>query len=356
MDTVAGKTLVVGVDPGRSNLSAAVFVFKGKMHKSRYTRSQFYHEANILNHNKLIDNWDNQMKADFSNLVEMGGEIKTNDVNKLLTYLSWNAKIEDKWFGLRFRRKYKRAAFGQYMLKRKTLDKYTSTLKKEIQTLAPEHKIEVAYGSSGPKMRPGGKGELNVPTTGIFKSFKRTFGKDNVVVTNEYNTTKMSWYTGEEKEKVYCKPVLVNDKLELHLHHTNSKYLPKVRQDEMKAFEMDQERRFKDKQRRKGATAEGEPPVWEEPRHTEVRGLRFCKKTRKFTDRDYAAARAIAGLRQLELLGKGRPTAFSTKQQVDSKATAATTTKTKTKTKIHTRSEDVTEPRDSEPCGRGTSE
>ena len=242
---------------------------------------------------------------------------------------------------------YNRANFGQYGLKRAALDNYTSTLKKEIQTLAPSYRIEVAYGSSGPKMRPGGKGELNVPTTGMFKSFKRTFGKSNVAVTNEYNTTKVSWYTGETKEKVYTKPIIVKGKLESHLHHTSSKYIPKVKEEEMNAYKLDQKRRFVEKKRRKGAVVDGEPPVWEEPRHTEVRGLRFCTKTRKFTDRDYSAARAIAGLRQLELLGKGRPTAFSTKQQDDSKATAATTNKTKTKKGTKGVS------KDSEPGGSG---
>ena len=331
-DTILGDTLILGVDPGRVSLVSCAYVKDGKLHKSAYKRTQYYNDARIMDNTKKINNWDSAMKPHWANLIALGGSHKANMSGQLLIYIGWNHGVEDEWFALRFKRKYQREKFSMYGRKRSALDSYTSSLKKELEaTMArqrqslemgkgkgppavPLLKIQVAYGACGPKMRPSGTGELSVPTTGMYRSFQRAFKKKNVVLTNEFNTTKVSWDTQLDKEKVYIKPRLDGKKLLLDLYHTNAKYLPKVRDDEMPAFKADQERRFRLRRKQREATGEREPKIPDEPRHTEVRGLRFCTRKRIFLDRDVTAARAIAGLRKLEMEGKGRPARFSTQK------------------------------------------
>ena len=314
------------------SLVSCAYVVDGEVKKSAYKRSQYYNDAGIMNNNKKIDKWDEPMKTHWANLIALGGRYKTNQSGELLIYIGWNHGVEDEWFALRFKRKYQREKFSMYGRKRSALDSYTSSLKKELEaTMArqrqslemgkgkgppavPLLKIQVAYGACGPKMRPSGTGELSVPTTGMYRSFQRAFKKKNVVLTNEFNTTKVSWDTQLDKEKVYIKPRLDGKKLLLDLYHTNAKYLPRVKVEEMPAFKADQERRFRLRRKQREATGEGEPKIPDEPRHTEVRGLRFCTRKRIYLDRDVTAARAIAGLRKLEMEGKGRPERFSTKK------------------------------------------
>ena len=52
-----------------------------------------------------------------------------------------------------------------YIKKREALDQNASTLKKQVQAMAPNNTVKVAYGACEPTMRSNGKGELSVPTT-----------------------------------------------------------------------------------------------------------------------------------------------------------------------------------------------
>ena len=311
-DTIVKNTLVLGVDPGRTSLVAAVAVVDGFEYRWKYTRSNFYHDAKIFKHNIKTRKWDT-MTEKYKEMQALGAEYKTDDCDKLVKYIEWNRRVETEWWEDRLQNKWTRARFGQYIFKRQAVDNFTSELKKDLQVLADRMNIEIAYGHCGPRMKPNGKGELSVPTTGMFKAFRRTFGTANTFLTNEFNTTKVSWTTGESKERVYTIPRIdKSGKLRLDLFHTNFRYMPRVKPAEREAFERDRLRIHYDKARRKGGKAAELPPTSnpEEQRHSEIRGVRFCTKTLMYLDRDYTAARAIAGLRCLEIEEKGRPAAF----------------------------------------------
>ena len=315
-DTTTNDSIIIGVDPGRTSLVAAAWVVGDKTKTSKFTRSQYYQEGGIKKNNAVIKEWDKPMKGEFNRLRETVGTKKSHNWHEIYKYIEWNSSVETKWFDLRLQRKYNRQKFGMYIKKREALDQYASTLKKQVQAMAPNKTVKVAYGACGPTMRSNGKGELSVPTTGIYNSFKRVFGQRNVFLTDEFKTTKVSWETGKDKEAAYCIPTFSFDQLESHLFHTKSEYMPTVKQKDMPAYWLWSKWKHRKKNARLGGKLEKEmPAIPERPRFVEVRGLCFCPKSGLFVDRDYTAARAIAGIGRLLLLGKGRPSPFCRKKK-----------------------------------------
>ena len=311
-DSVVGNTLIVGIDPGRTSLVAVATRVNSKTYNFKYTRSQYYTEAKIFKHQEKVKKWDSAMQNDFDNLKNMGGTLRSTTSSSILTYINWYKAVEEKWWLLRLGNKYNRAKLGQYINKRAALDGFCENLKTQVKVLAAGKEIHIAYGACGPTMAPSGKGELAVPTTGIYKSFQRTFGIDKVQLVDEFRTTLISWDTQLKKERVYAKQKVEHDKIKSHLFHTESDYMPKVKRNDMSDFHAVTNFKHKRKKRKKGEKdEEDEEKEEKEPRYVEIRGLRYCTSTHTYLDRDYTAARAIAGLRTLELQGKGRPDKFS---------------------------------------------
>ena len=181
----------------------------------------------------------------------------------------------------------------------------------------------VAYGSAGPKMRPTGKGEVAVPTTGTFTACRRVFRNGATSVVDEAFTTAVDWATGGRKELVYRVPALLaNGELTERLAHCHGPRPPVVAAADRPAVEAYlQRKKVQDKQRRGGPkpgslAGEGQPLLPPPqgavalPRYPEVRGPRFVPETRMYRARDKSSALAIARLRCMELLGRPRPAPF----------------------------------------------
>jgi hypothetical protein len=325
--TSSHSYLVLGVDPGRVQLVTVVWVnSKGQKFKKQLSRSNYYTDAGIFAAAPKNRARYAKMEPYFAELQNSDAALKSENSEKIVEYLRWNARAEPTWWSVAFERAASVSKVNLYFGKRRTMDRFWSSVKTEAEkSLLDGQKLNVAYGEAGLTMSPTGPGEMAVPTSGMYKSCTRTFGKD-VSPEDEWGTTKVSFDTQKVKLKVYKHFKLDEDgQLKEYLMATSGDYTPLVEDCDLPAFKA--ARRvvsakalyrkrgdpFSERQRLK--TERREDPSWK-PRHMECRGLRFCTETRMFYDRDEASARAIAGLRCIKLLGLGRPTVFSRGKKV----------------------------------------
>ena len=344
-------TIVAGIDPGRANLATIAYVLDERTGKHfsnapkkkswSISRGQYYAEAGIFKTNSAKAERTAHLKDAWADLGEEDdagarGSLRTASPSEVVTYLERYAHIREAWWTSALKRRESRARFQQYIGKRKVLDGFFAMVKRQLEALFPGAKIKLGYGSAGEKMKPTGKGEISVPTTGTFKACKRVF-KDDMSVVDESLTTKVGWETGKPKDAVYRLPGerpqsagkgLTHTLVELgHAPYSKNNLMPKVRDDHLEAVEQFNAERLKAVKRRRcgipfeasGASEEKENVATEvdgkkkknsEARYPEVRGLRFCPERRLYLDRDRESAVAIARLRTLELLGKPRPAPF----------------------------------------------
>jgi hypothetical protein len=155
--------------------------------------------------------------------------------------------------------------------KRRTLDRFFTRVKREARDLAgPTAALVVAYGSCGPTMSPGGRGEMSVPTTEAYRRClavmrdNRRYGVGRVRLVDEYRTTKFSIDTGRENARVY-----------LRAHGRICT------------------------RRRPGGSSQP------------IRGLHFCPTRRTLIDRDANSAWCILNLCVFEMRGLPRPAPFA---------------------------------------------
>jgi hypothetical protein len=330
-DSEGKQTVVAGVDPGRVNLAVIAIVTAdemGNVVKKTWAlgRSQYRADSGIKRQDTLKKARFKQLEERWEGLGADGGALRTDDIKDIKSYLDKYAMIEAEWWRLASMRRESRADFQRYIGKRKVLDGFFSRVRHELKLKFPGASIKVGYGSAGMKMKPTGRGEVAVPTTGTFKACVRVFGPENVSSTNEHKTTAVEYESGERKEAVYR--VLTKDvdvktgrsKVSLG-HTTDMKKMPIVMADHVEAVMEHLEVARQKARRRRGATDIGLEversnkgvEVEEKDRalrYPEIRGLRFSPEKRIYLDRDREAASTIARLRTIELLGRQRPTPF----------------------------------------------
>ena len=131
---------------------------------------------------------------------EMGrtSSLKTLRTADIASYLDQYNAIEDRWWSLALKRCESRANFNRYIGKRHVLDSFFAMVDKELKKLFPNVEILLAYGSAGLTMKPTGKNEVAVPTTGSYKAAVRIFGK-RCFVQDEFRSTVVNFGTGEKK-------------------------------------------------------------------------------------------------------------------------------------------------------------
>jgi len=343
-------TIVAGLDPGRANLATIAYVLDDKTGKLfpeapkkkswSISRGQYYAESGIFKSNSAKAERTAHLKDAWADLGEEDdagarGSLRTAVPSEVMTYLERYAHIREAWWTSALKRRESRARFQQYIGKRKVLDGFFAMVKRHLEKLFPGAKIKLGYGSAGEKMKPTGKGEISVPTTGTYKACKRVF-KDDASVVDEGMTTKVSWETGKTKDAVYRLPGerpefagkgLTHTLVKLgHTPYNKNNLMPRVREDHLDAVEQFNAERLKAVKRRRfgipfdgpganentGGSEVGETKKKKksEARYPEVRGLRFCPERRLYLDRDRESAVAIARLRTLELQGKPRPAPF----------------------------------------------
>jgi hypothetical protein len=220
----------------------------------------------------------------------------------ILAYVQRVRAIEDQWWELALKRVESRANFQRYIGKRKVLDAFFSQIKKQIARTFPEADVTIAYGSSGPTMKPTGKGECAVPTTGTYIACKRIFS-DRTQLVDEYGSTSRTWTTGLPNEAVYRVPGTTRreDRLGSMPNKAPPPRVPEPQKNQVLRYAYESQwKQYKSYKFDPNAIL----------RFPMVRGLRFCPESRMYFNRDLKSAQTIGRLYVMERLGQGRPTPF----------------------------------------------
>jgi hypothetical protein len=316
--TIARDALVIGVDPGRITICTAVCIdAKGRKHTWKLSRSQYYTEGGIFRESRRQSKRLASLETSFATLASNGGSLKASNSAQIRAYLAAYVVFRDQWYDKILMRCESRAKMTRYIGKRRVMATFFSNMRKDANKLLtePGQRIEVAYGAA--KFASTSRGEIAVPTSGAFHACRSEF---STTLVPEYNTSKVSWDTKQRFEAAYKRYKNTRGAVVEILDHTSQKYMPFVRDQEIATI-IDVRAQLREKNaRRRGkhkiteedvATKIAEDTENNKLRYTECRGLRFCTERRMYYDRDVASARAIAGLRCLEMRGLRRPSIFT---------------------------------------------
>ena len=344
------KTLVAADDPGRKDIAAVSFCLSPRDRlefpkamltkilkrqegdppdfvRTRETEKHWHLSGSQYRHDSGIVKLDAKKKQRYLGLEdtwnEMGrsSSLKTTKTSDVRQYLRLYSEIEEEWWALAMSRIEAKDRFQRIIGKRKVLDSFFAKVDRELQeAFGKEVDVVFAYGSAGLKMKPSGKGEVSVPTTGAYKAAKRIF-KGRCVVQDEFRSTVMDWETAERKEAVYRMPSGPGDgnSTLLALGTTGAKQMPKVSEEHKVQVEAFYTARLEaNRDRRRGLIPPGVGRLDERrrrkkndsyrSRYPEVRGLRYKPSMRKYCGRDYDSAKCIARLAAYKLI-------FGTKQK-----------------------------------------
>lgn len=328
------NTLVIGLDPGRSNIAAVAYILSkedssnhpGALASDAWNlgRSRYYTESGIREQDMIKNErfapvmsfWQKYTHAGNDDDESMViGSMRTSEFQEAMEYVRRFSLVRDDWWGLAMRRRESRADMKRYSGKRRVLDSFFSSIRSTLQKMFRGVNLQIAYGQAYQSMKATGKGEVAVPVSSTFKACVRTFGSRNVKATDEYGTTKYEWGTGYEKLAVYREVTRVagNMAFSARTRNTTSKVMPLIgNSDDAEAAKWYALKRTnKIKVGRSGLfSVRSKDDAREQTRYPEVRGLRFSTKTRSYLDRDLHAARTIGRLRTLELTGRPRPAPF----------------------------------------------
>lgn len=334
-NTCSGDALILGIDPGRVTIVTIVCIgANGKKKTWKLTRGQLLQESGILTQNKKQSLRYECLAEDFVSLTANGGSLRASSSDQIKSYIVAYKAFEEKWFtDVALKRRESRSKLQRFIGKQKVLASFFSKVRKEAEAVMKESKmkrIEVAYGACGPSMASTGKGELAVPVRGAYGACIKAFTKERekdysspnrhvVTLVDESMTSQVSWESKVRFEKVY--KVFVGEKEFLH-HTTDKKGAPFVSDSENVQDVINRKAKMKIKAciRRGGKArdvplapipgADAKEEASKNVRHINVRGLLFCPERRMYFSRDEQSAEAIAGLRIIEMMGKGRPSLF----------------------------------------------
>jgi hypothetical protein len=316
--------IVLGLDPGRANLATVTYLDKaGQSQTWRLSRGEYYAKSGIALRERRGARRNAAMADAWVSLGGEGRALSTARAADIEGYLAAYAAMREPWWLQALPRRTSRSELQAYSGKRRVLDSFFAKIARVVKKAFPNKEATVAYGSAGQKMRPTGKGEVAVPTTGTFAACCRVFRNGATAVVDESYTTVVHWSTGTRKELVYKVPALTpSGKLTERLEHSRGNRPPVVHEVDRPAVEAYlQRKKAQDKKRRGGPGAAevaggGQPPLPPPQgaaamvRYPEVRGLRFVPEMRMYLDRDKSSALAIGRLRCMELLGRARPAPF----------------------------------------------
>jgi hypothetical protein len=168
---------IIGIDPGRSNLIFGVEKTSKGLKTYRLTRNEYYCASGMNKRTRQAFKWQKHIHSEEQTFSQVSP--KTTNPEQwdsfLRNYISvynklWEAKTGKKWARARFR------VFG---LKKKVIDRFFKQMKGPVKPL-------ICFGSA--KFKPNGKGELSAPTTSIFKACERRF---KVELVDEFRTTRI---------------------------------------------------------------------------------------------------------------------------------------------------------------------
>jgi hypothetical protein len=327
--SVNEQHVVLGLDPGRNNMAFIAVLYldpvTGKLVRQRWrlTRGTYYTESGMRSADEVNAKRRAPLTTAFATIATPETTLNALYCSEIAEYVHRVRSFSDSWWKLGLDQNQSYAAMRAFRGKRRVMDGFFSRVIRDVRgAFGKEQRIDIAYGSAGLTMSPTGKGEVAVPTAGLFKACRRvaaTFSDVTVTPTDEHCSTKMSWETGHEKEAVYVGQLAgATGGWVKALGHVAGKTMPKVPDSLVDAVKADAvAKKEKKKKRKANADVDSDSGLWKKKttkkvdvRFPEVGGLRFCPERRLFLNRDLEAACTIARLRVLELTGKARPLPF----------------------------------------------
>jgi hypothetical protein len=315
--------IILGLDPGRTNMSTIQYYYvdstNGKIIKQswKYTRGQYYKEANITKMNKIQQQRIANLKLD--NLGDEQTALRTSNFSIIHNYIQRYITICSDWWKVALARRESWDSFKRYMNKRSVIEQFYANIATYMKKTFPKAAVTVAYGASGVNMKSTGKGEVAVPTNTNYKLCYKAM-KDRgyqVKVQDEFRSTMIDWETGRKSERVYVKSVDSKNHVKT-LGCTSNNTTPYVSEDDIEMIRSyNNYLKIKGKRRRGGTSSVDYNDDNKRLRYPEVRGLRFCQETGKFYDRDLKASLTIGRLCVCKLLGMEIPYPFNRRHKLN---------------------------------------
>ena len=169
---------VVGVDPGRTNILYAVKVVEDVPKAFRLTRSHYYRASGIVQAAINAQNWSKATQH--CNIALSEASSKGYSLEKFKEHLRvvlehwdtrWEEQLRPQWANQRLR---------LYGGKKRVVSEFLN----KLETLGK--KTVLAFGSA--KFAPGGKNEVSVPTTRVYKECSYRYPTFPI---DEFRTTKV---------------------------------------------------------------------------------------------------------------------------------------------------------------------
>ncbi|PNH00238.1 hypothetical protein TSOC_013956 [Tetrabaena socialis] len=182
-EQLSGSRVVV-IDPGRTNIVYAVEVPPEAPPKIyRLTRSQYYQESGVVQGSQRAARWLRGVKEELAQLSTASPKGASLPLFQafIATYLEtcevrWTEALKTRWA---------QQSLRLYGGKKRVVAKFFSEIARG-DAGAPARPVVIGYGAA--KFAPGGKGELSVPTSGVFKACRERFP---TYLVDEFRTTKI---------------------------------------------------------------------------------------------------------------------------------------------------------------------
>jgi hypothetical protein len=168
---------MIGIDPGRSNLIFGVEKTPKGLQTYRLTRNQYYCASGMTKRKQRASKWQQEIQEEEQVFSRVSP--KTTNPVQWDSFLRDYISVYDRLWEVKTGKKWARARFRVFGLKKKALDRFFNRMEGSVKPL-------ICFGSS--KFKSNGKGELSAPTTSIFKACERRF---KVELIYEFRTTKV---------------------------------------------------------------------------------------------------------------------------------------------------------------------
>jgi hypothetical protein len=171
---------MIGIDPGRSNLMFGVEKTKDGLKTYKLTRNTYYCASGMTKRNQQAAKWNKKIQSE----VEVFSRVspKTTSTEKWGLFISNYISVYEALWKEKTGKRWARARFRIYGLKKKVLDRFFNRMQGPMQANKPL----ILFGAA--KFNPNSKNELSAPTTSLSRACSRRF---KVLMVDEFNTTKV---------------------------------------------------------------------------------------------------------------------------------------------------------------------
>jgi hypothetical protein len=174
------ETRVLSIDPGRVNIIFAAEVLPdNKVKTYRLTRSHYYKESGITKGNANSLMWQRGLKNQLVALSETSP--KGISLLAFLNFLAVDLSVATAMWEELLKKRWSQQRLRLYGGKKRVINKFFTRMRGN-----DKRRTIVAYGAA--KLKPGGKGEISVPTSGVYKTCKEKF---ETYLVDEFRTTRV---------------------------------------------------------------------------------------------------------------------------------------------------------------------